>query len=82
MIGGDDYYAELDYIEVMENAKEGYEEEAIIPEEENLSIFQKDNCNTPLCRFSIFVAALVLFAHSQAIFCFLLLTNITHVNIT
>lgn len=34
-IGGDDYYAELDYIEVMENAKEGYEEEAITPDEDN-----------------------------------------------
>ncbi|KAK4320792.1 hypothetical protein Pmani_008367 [Petrolisthes manimaculis] len=31
-IGGDDYYAELDYIEVMENAKEGYEEEPVDPE--------------------------------------------------
>ncbi|XP_069953644.1 histone-lysine N-methyltransferase eggless isoform X3 [Cherax quadricarinatus] len=31
-IGGDDYYAELDYIEVMENAKEGYEEEASTPD--------------------------------------------------
>lgn len=27
MSGGDDYYAELDYIEVVENMKEGYEEE-------------------------------------------------------
>ncbi|XP_045620247.1 histone-lysine N-methyltransferase eggless isoform X1 [Procambarus clarkii] len=34
IMGGDDYYAELDYIEVMENAKEGYEEEASTPDEE------------------------------------------------
>lgn len=35
IVGGDDYYAELDYIEVMENAKEGYEEEVENIEEEN-----------------------------------------------
>lgn len=33
-MGGDDYYAELDYIEVMERAKEGYEEEAMNIEED------------------------------------------------
>lgn len=48
IIGGDDYYAELDYIEVMENAKEGFEEEALMPEEENLSIFPKDNSKSPI----------------------------------
>ncbi|XP_068203468.1 histone-lysine N-methyltransferase eggless-like isoform X1 [Palaemon carinicauda] len=47
MIGGDDYYAELDYIEVMENAKEGFEEEAILPEAESLSILLKDNFKPP-----------------------------------
>lgn len=36
-IGGDDYYAELDYIEVMETAKEGYEEEAITPDEDSVA---------------------------------------------
>lgn len=34
IVGGDDYYAELDYIEVMERAKEGYEDEAITIEED------------------------------------------------
>ncbi|XP_064085196.1 LOW QUALITY PROTEIN: histone-lysine N-methyltransferase eggless-like [Macrobrachium nipponense] len=48
IIGGDDYYAELDYIEVMENAKEGFEEEALMPEEENLSILPKDNCKSSI----------------------------------
>ena len=33
-MGGDDYYAELDYIEVMERAKEGYEDEAVNIEED------------------------------------------------
>lgn len=44
-IGGDDYYAELDYIEVMENAKEGYEEEAVNPDEENISNSQTGDRN-------------------------------------
>ncbi|XP_068205106.1 histone-lysine N-methyltransferase eggless-like isoform X2 [Palaemon carinicauda] len=43
VIGGDDYYAELDYIEVMESMKEGYEEEVIPPEDASKAAFQKSN---------------------------------------
>ncbi|XP_042206255.1 histone-lysine N-methyltransferase eggless-like isoform X2 [Homarus americanus] len=43
--GGDDYYAELDYIEVMENAKEGYEEEATNPDDDNGNNYQPDDRN-------------------------------------
>lgn len=47
MIGGDDYYAELDFIEVMESAKEGYEEEAVNPEEERLNVLRKAHATSP-----------------------------------
>ncbi|KAK7082459.1 hypothetical protein SK128_008527 [Halocaridina rubra] len=43
MIGGDDYYAELDYIEVMESMKEGYEEDVVSPEEEKLNLLSKSS---------------------------------------
>ncbi|XP_064090855.1 LOW QUALITY PROTEIN: histone-lysine N-methyltransferase SETDB1-like [Macrobrachium nipponense] len=43
IIGGDDYYAELDYIEVMESMKEGYEEEVVSPEDSSKSAFQKSS---------------------------------------
>ncbi|MPC97589.1 hypothetical protein E2C01_092909 [Portunus trituberculatus] len=39
-MGGDDYYAELDYIEVMERAKEGYEDEAVNIEDD--ALYQAD----------------------------------------
>ncbi|KAK7076102.1 hypothetical protein SK128_017129 [Halocaridina rubra] len=48
MAGGDDYYAELDYIEVMENAKEGYEEEASTLLEEGISTLLNDNLKSSL----------------------------------
>ncbi|XP_045118672.1 histone-lysine N-methyltransferase eggless-like isoform X3 [Portunus trituberculatus] len=40
IMGGDDYYAELDYIEVMERAKEGYEDEAVNIEDD--ALYQAD----------------------------------------